>query len=144
MNVSLANIFSAVVVLTLSATAQAGANPQCYDYSTRMATGKDMYGNNTSWPVETATAKRIMINVQVPPSGVVGQSTVYDASGSTTPSGNISYQWVARSGGLTFSSYSGPSISVSASTSINAYTRLIVSDNVCGFTESTEFNVNYQ
>lgn len=135
MNVTLVKFIAGVAVCVSCASATAAFDPQCYTN-----VGVDEEGE---WHGD---AKSIHIDIQRPSQGVVGQAATYDASASKTPSGNINFTWSERSGGLTYSSYNQPVIQVTpsgGSNGLNAYTRLVVSDPVCGFSAQTEFNVNY-
>lgn len=127
---------AAATLLAFNPSAQA-RNPTCYDPVYDYQTYKEVDGNR----------KRIHIDVQRPDRGNISQTATYDASGSKTPSGQIEYTWQATTGGLTYSATDTAAITVTpdpnASGGINAYTRLTVRDPVCGFAESTEFNVNY-
>lgn len=135
MNVTLVKLIAGVAVCVSCASATAALDPQCYT-NIRVSELGDELGDE----------KPIHIDIQRPNQGVIGQVATYDASASKTPSGNINFTWSERSGGLTYSSYDQPVIQVTpsgGSNGLNAITRLVVSDPVCGFSAQTEFNVNY-
>ena len=90
----------------------------------------------------------IHIDIQRPDSGKINTPTVYNASASKVPSGNIAYQWESVTGGLTFSDTDKATTTVTArsasNSGLNAFTKLTIRDTLCNISSSTQFNVNYK
>ncbi|MCM2460738.1 hypothetical protein ACIPQ1_18560 [Pseudomonas sp. LARHCG127] len=106
--------------------------------------------NPNTGQMEDGAQKPIHIDIQRPDSGKMSESATYNASGSRTPSGQIGYEWKEGTGGLQYTSFSDAIITVTPipknpgeGGGRNVFTKLTIHDPVCGFSQSTEFNVNF-
>jgi hypothetical protein len=92
--------------------------------------------------------KDIHIDIQRPSTGKIGTPTIYDASGSTVPSGKPAFKWAPVTGGVTFENTDQKITTVTAKpasdSGLNAITTLTVTDTVCDIDDTVQFNVNYK
>jgi hypothetical protein len=130
---------AAVALLSFNLGAQA-RNANCFAPAHDPDTGEEVDGS----PLP------IHIDIQRPDSGKMSESATYNASGSRTPSGQIGYEWKEGTGGLQYTSFSDAIITVTPipknpgeGGGRNVFTKLTIHDPVCGFSQSTEFNVNF-
>ncbi|MBA4273221.1 hypothetical protein [Pseudomonas sp. MF6776] len=102
------------------------------------------YDRDAGEMVLVKTSKDIHLDVKRPDSGKVNVEYVYDASNSKTPSGTKIYKWEKVTGGYEFLDPTDQAtIRVKAEDGVNAHTRIIVSDPVCGISSTAQFNVNF-
>jgi maltooligosyltrehalose synthase len=107
---------------------------------------------NSAWQEVTLYNRKsknaIHIDIKRPDIGKIGTPTIYDASGSTVPSGKPAFKWAPVTGGVTFENTDQKITTVTAKpasdSGLNAITTLTVTDTVCDIDDTVQFNVNYK